>query len=119
MLLKEALYFVEWNDVPVTAVVEIGVYRVRNDHQFFVVCVFAVFDHVGIGITAEIAGMRLLAMDQKDCAADLIAVLKDRLINKGFAADDVPAAVGIQGTGMVATFFRSSSRWAHIAAFAW
>jgi hypothetical protein len=43
--------------------------------------------------------MRLLAMDQKDCAADLIAVLKDRLINKGFAADDVPAAVGIQERG--------------------
>ena len=74
----------------------------RDDHEFLVVRILAVFDHIGIGVTRKIAGMRLVAVDQEDCAADLIGVLKDRLIDKGLTADDVPAAVGIQGTGMVA-----------------
>ena len=50
MLLKEALYFVEWNDVPVTAVVEIGVDSAGDDHQFLIISVFAVLDHIGIGV---------------------------------------------------------------------
>ena len=42
-------------------------------------------------------------MDYEDRAADLIAVLRDRLIDEALAADDVPAAVGIEGTSMVTT----------------
>ena len=41
-------------------------------------------------------------MDNEDRAADLIAVLQDRLIDEALAADDVPAAVGVQGTGVIA-----------------
>ena len=41
-------------------------------------------------------------MDDEDRAADLIAVLQDRLIDKALAADNIPTAVGVQGTGMVA-----------------
>ena len=74
-----------------------------DDHEFLVVRVFAVFDHVGIGVFAEIAGMGVLAVNQKDCASDLIGILKDRLVDKALAADDVPAAVGIQGTGVIAS----------------
>ncbi len=41
-------------------------------------------------------------MHHQHRAADLVDVLQDRLVQEGHAADDVPAVVGVQGTGMVA-----------------
>ena len=64
-----------------------------DDHQFLVIRILAVSDHVGIGVTAEITGVGVLAVNQKDRTADLIGVLKDRLVDETLAADDVPAAV--------------------------
>ena len=67
----------------------------RNDHQFLVVRILAVFDHVRISVPREIAGVRLLAVDYEDRAADVITLLQDRLIYEALAADDVPASVGV------------------------
>ena len=83
------------------AVVEIGVDSVRDDQQLFIVRVLAILDHVGIGITAEIAGVGLLAMDDQNGATNFVAVLENRLVHEGFAGDHVPTTVGIQRTGMI------------------
>ena len=55
-----------------------------------------------IGILAEIAGMCLVAMHHKHCGADLIGVFQDRLVQEGLAADDVPAAVGVERAYVIA-----------------
>ena len=99
---EKCFQFIEGNRIFPAAVIEIGMDSSGNDHQFLVVRVPAAIDHIGIGITAEIAGMGVLAMNQENSAADLIRVLEDRLVDEGLTADHVPAAVGIQGAGMIA-----------------
>ena len=86
---EKCIQLVERDGIFSTAIVEIGVDGTGDDHEFLVVRVFAVFDHVGIGVFAEIAGMGVLAVNQKDGAAYLIAVLKDGLIDEGLTYSDV------------------------------
>ena len=50
ILIEERFQLVERDRFFATAVIEIGVDRIRNDHQFFVVRILAVFDHVRIGV---------------------------------------------------------------------
>ena len=66
---EKCIQLVERDGIFSTAIVEIGVDGTGDDHEFLVVRVFAVFDHVGIGVFAEIAGMGVLAVNQKDCAS--------------------------------------------------
>lgn len=46
--IKETLNLIKRYRVLSAAVIEIGMYRIRQDQQFFVVCEFAVLHHVGI-----------------------------------------------------------------------
>ena len=69
---EKCIQLIEGDRIFPAAVIEIGMDGPRNDHQFFVVRVLAAVDHVGIGVTAEIAGMGFLAMNQENSAADLI-----------------------------------------------
>ena len=41
--------------------------RVGNDHQFFVIGLFAVGGHILERVLAEIAGVRLFAVDDQYC----------------------------------------------------
>ena len=50
ILNEERFQFVERDRFFAAAVIEIGVDRIRDDHQFFVVRILAVFDHVRIGV---------------------------------------------------------------------
>ena len=50
MLNEERLQLVERNRVLAAAVIEISVDRVRNDHQFLIIHILAVSDHVRIGV---------------------------------------------------------------------
>ena len=50
ILNEERLQFVERNSVLAAAVIEVGVDSIRNDHQFFVIRILAVFEHVRIGV---------------------------------------------------------------------
>ena len=56
-----------------------------------------------LGVSAEIAGVRFLPMDNQDRAADLINVLQDRLIQKGHTSGHVPSAIGVQRSGMISS----------------
>ena len=85
-------------------VIEICMDGVRNDHQFFVVCIRIVLHHVRICVSAEVAGMCHLPVDDQDCAADLICVFQDRLVHKGDAPGHVPSAVGIERTCVISSF---------------
>jgi hypothetical protein len=66
---------------------------IGNNQQLLIVYIRVILHHCGISIAAEITGMRLLPVHDKNCAAYLIAVLKDRLVHKGHTADHIPAAV--------------------------
>ena len=79
IFLKEALQFIKGNSVLSAAVIEIRVNSAGNDHKFLVVRVLTVFDHVGIGVTAEITGVCLVPVDQKDCTAELLHVTQPTL----------------------------------------
>ena len=102
VFLKEACDFVKRNGILAAAVVEIGVARAGDDEKLLVLRVLAVLHHVGVSVFAEIAGVSRVAVDDQDRGADLIGVLQDGLIDEALAADDVPAAVGVEGTGMIA-----------------
>ena len=91
---EKAFELIKGDDICV--VIQIGMHSAFDDHQFFIVGVLAVLDHVGIGLFGEVAGMCLFAMHDQYGAADLIAVAQDRLIHEGFTADDIPAIVGIE-----------------------
>ena len=69
--------------------------RAGDEHQLFVLRVFAVLHHVGISVFAEVAGVRRVAVDDQDRRADLVGVLEYRLVEEALAADDVPASVGV------------------------
>ena len=92
---KKLLQLIERDGVLPAAVIQICVDCIRDDQQLLVICIRVILHHCGISIAAEIAGMCFLPVHDKDCAADLIAVLKDGLVYKGHTADHIPAIVGI------------------------
>ena len=83
-------------------VVQVGMHRAGDDEQFLVLRVGIALHHGGVGVPAEVAGVGLLAVDDKDGGADLIAVPQNGLIHKRHGAGHIPAAVGVQGPGVVA-----------------
>ena len=87
------LQLIKRNRILSASVIQIRMDCIRDDQQLLVICIRVILHHCGISIAAEIAGMGFLPVHDKDCAADLIAVLKDRLVHKGHAADHIPAAV--------------------------
>ena len=75
MLFEKRLKLIERNIVLVTAVVEVSMHCAGDDQELFVVSVFAAGDHVLVCVLGEVAGVCFLAVDQKDCGPDLVAVL--------------------------------------------
>ena len=73
--------------------------RAGNDHQFFIVT----FQKLE-GITAQIAGMGLVAMDHQHGAVNLIRVGEQAHIHEGGLCIDSPAIIGIERTGMITAF---------------
>lgn len=65
----------------------------RDEQKFLVLSVLTPADHVRIGVLAEITGMRPIAVDDKNGAADLVAVFEDWLVHERHATRDIPAAV--------------------------
>ena len=104
MFCKEALQLIKGNGILSAAVIQIGVNGTRNDQQFFVVRVLAVLCHSRVCVLRKVAGMRLLPVHDQHSASNLITVLQDGLIQERFAADHVPAAVGVEAAGMIAPF---------------
>ena len=78
-------------------------HRIRNDHQFFIVRILTVLDHICISILTEITGMSLLPVNDQNSAANLIGIFQNRLIHKGLAPYHIPSAIGVKGTGVIAT----------------
>lgn len=56
--------------------------RAGDYHEFLVVRVWIALHHRGVGVAAEIAGVRLFAVDHEHGAAYLVAVLKYRLVEE-------------------------------------
>lgn len=76
--------------------------RACDYQQLFVVRVGVVLYHRGVGVAAEVAGVCLFAVHDEHRAADFVAVLEYRLVEERLAARDVPAAVGVQRTRVIA-----------------
>ena len=72
ILTEECLELIERDRVLSSAVVEIGVNRVGDDIQLFVIGVFTVVDHIRICVFTELAGMRFFAVDDQHSTANLI-----------------------------------------------
>ena len=94
--MKKGVDFLKRNFFEVVVKIHMG--GPRNDHQLLVVS-----GQFLEGVLAEIAGMRLLAVDQQTCRADFTAVCKKRRVEKGKSRSLVPSPVGVQGTRMIAT----------------
>lgn len=81
---EKLLHLVKWNHLH--PVVQIGVYGVRNDQQFFVIaCQFLKSN------PAKITGVRLFSVNHQYSAADFLIITENRLIQKGHTADFIPA----------------------------
>ena len=91
ILLKKLIDLVKWNDIHL--VVQICMDCSGNQQQLLIIP-FQRLEY----ILAEIAGMSLFAVNKKHGAADLAAVLQDRLIQEGDAAGGVPARLWGAGT---------------------
>lgn len=76
----------------------------RENQELLVVGVFAVLGYGGIGVLGNIAGVRLLAVEGQNGAADLVCVRENRLIQKKFIADHMPSAVEIETAGVATPF---------------
>ena len=92
---KKLLQLIKRDGVLPAAVIQICVDCIRDDQQLFVICIRVILHHCGISIAAEITGMCFLPVHDKDCAANLIAVLQDGLVHKGHTANHIPATVRI------------------------
>lgn len=53
---KECFHLIKWDDVHL--VIEVGMHRARNNHQFFVIS-----PQFLVSVSAEIAGVRFLTMN--------------------------------------------------------
>ena len=93
--MEEGFDFIEGDDVH--PVVQVGVAGAWDDHQFLVIAL-QFFESV----FAEVTGVGFLAVDDQDGVADLPGVREQGHIYEGKAAGHVPAAVGVQGTLVVA-----------------
>lgn len=74
---------------------------VRDDKQFL-----AVPRQLGKSVLAEIAGVGLFTVHDRNGAADFIGVAQDRLVEEGKTTDLVPAAAGVEGGEMAAAPLR-------------
>ena len=91
ILVKEAFQLVKRNDV--FLIIQVGMYCTRDNHQFFIGGVLAVFCHSSVGILAEVAGLRFFTMHDQNRIADLIGIGQLRYVHKRHTADLIPAAV--------------------------
>ena len=91
--LEERCHPVKRDHIPL--IIQIGMHRPWDDEQFFIAGIGIILYHIGKRIPAKVAGVGFLPMDEQNGAADLMAVLQDRLIHKRHASRHVPAAVGI------------------------
>lgn len=82
----------------VEVVVEVHMAGAGDDEEFLVVA-----GELLEGVFAEVAGMGLFAVDEKDGAADFTGVGHYRHVQEGEGRGDIPAAVGVEGTAVVAT----------------
>ena len=57
--------------------------RAGDDIEFLVVRILAVLHHIGVGVAAHIAGMRLIAVDHQNGGADLLTQKSHRLNEYG------------------------------------
>ena len=71
-----------------------------GDNQQLFVVAFQLLERV----FAEVAGVRLFAVADEYGGADLVRVAEDGLVEEGHRAHDVPAAVGVERAGMIASF---------------
>lgn len=66
-LAEEVFHLVKWDYV--RFVIKVCMDSIRNDHQFFVLCVWIIVHHICIGVSAEVAGVRLLPVDNQNGAS--------------------------------------------------
>ena len=83
-------------------VVQVGMHRAGDDEQLLVLRIGVALHHGGIGVPAEVAGVGLLTVDDQNSGADLVAVPENGLVHKRHGAGHIPAAVGVQGPGLIA-----------------
>ena len=93
---EELIHFIKGDDI--SLVIEVGVACAGNEHQFLVFP----FQFLK-SVLAEIAGVCLIPVNQKDGASDFITVLEDRHIQEGQGGGDIPSIVGVQRTRMIST----------------
>ena len=96
ILRKECVELFKWNDVHL--IVKVSVVCIGDNEQFLVIA-----GQLAVRCFAEIAGVRLFPVYQQHSRADLAAVLQDRHIQERQRGGHIPAAVGIQAAGMVAS----------------
>ena len=68
---EETLQPVKRDGVRFAAVIKIRMRRAGDDQKLLVVRIFAVPEHRGVGVPAEIAGVRGVPVDEKHRTADL------------------------------------------------
>ena len=95
ILMIECFDAVERDDVH--SVVEIGVYGAGDEQQLLVVAL-----QPGEGVAAEVARVRLVAMDHEHGAADLTGIGEQLCVEQRQRGRDVPAAGGVERARVVA-----------------
>ena len=98
VLLEELRQLIEGDRVLSAAIIQIRMNDIRDDEQFLIVP-----GQLGKSILAEIAGVSLLPVHDQNSAADFIGVAQNRLVKERHTAGLIPAAVGVEGAGMIAT----------------
>ena len=97
---EEIHHFIEGNYIHFVA--QVGVYCSWDNQKFLIFRIRIALHHSGLGIPAEVAGVSFPAMNHQYCRADLVAVPEDGLVHKRHDAGYIPAAIGVQRTGVIA-----------------
>ena len=96
IFLKERFQFLKWDHVHL--IVKVGVVCAGDHEQFLVIA-----GQLAVRRLTEIAGVRLFPVYQQHGRADLAALLQDRHIQERQRRRHIPATVGVQAAGMVAS----------------